>query len=498
MRSSWILVCAGINLILAQYWTMKEYLLVMTSSEVSILIAASVFIASGSFGYWLAPAGASPWVPRLAVGVFALHLAMPWMIKALTSVFFHYDVPHLTFWLAGFGLVVMAPLYTVILPMLVEARECISGTAGAHALVRCYGFELFGALLGIGVILVVGRSSHVWLLVIYFAVLAVLIGLLFDRPRAALVCLPVALSYGLLYEPLDRFAAQDLYRIREQDASLQLLDSAQSLYNRIDIATTDDGGLRLFMNGREYFNPTDLEIFNRYLSGLPSELMPGSRVLIIGTGSMSSVYHASRHAASVESVEIDEQVVRLTRNRFRAFNHLDHVHNWTLHIDDAKHFLGSTAQQYDLIVVDLVPPVYVQTALLFSKEFYELAKRRLSPTGVLSIYTGHLLDKASMADTLYSPIATIEAVFPEYLVVSSRAGKNGFVYASSKLPFGRDDVARLLVESTRMGGETVLTREEVRPLLAGTKVTSMDDLGIVMEWAPSPYREPLSRLGNRP
>ncbi len=497
-RQPWVLVCAGMNLILAQYWIIREYQLVFASSEMSVLLAVISFLASCSLGYLLAPKRLERFFPWLCLLLFLLHLILPWMLKEVAAIYYRRELPHITPTLMGAGILLVAPLYTILLPFFVGIRERVEGRTTGEAVTRCYGLELCGALAGIVAVLTAGRTDILPLLTLYFLNFSLILAYAFGSKNILYLAIPTSLLFGLLYIPLERAASEDFYRSREFDPSIRLLATAQSLYNRIDVLQNSLGEKLLLLNGREYFNPTDLEVFNRYLSGVPSELMSGSRVLIVGTGSMSSVYHVSRHAASVESVEIDEQVVRLAREWFGAFNHLDHVKNWTLHIDDAKHFLGSTAQQYDLIIVDLVPPVYVQTALLFSKEFYELAKRRLSPTGVLSIYTGHLVDKVSMAGIQYSPIATIEAVFPEYLVVSSQASENGFVYASSKLPFGRDDVAHLLVASTRMGGETVLTREEVRPLLAGTKVTSMDDLGIVMEWAPFSYREPFSRLGNRP
>ncbi len=498
VRQSWVLVCAGMNLILAQYWMVREYQLAFASSEIALLLAVVSFFASCSLGYLHAPKRLGRFFPWLCLLLFLLHLFLPWMFKEVAAIFYRRALPHITPALMGMGILLVAPLYTVLLPLFVRAREQVEGRITGEAVTRCYGLELCGALTGIVVILTAGRAGILPLLIFYFLNFSFILAYVFGSRNILYLTIPVSLLYGLLYIPLERAASEDFYRSREFDPNIRLLATAQSLYNRIDVLQKPLGEKLLLLNGREYFNPTDLEVFNRYLSGLPSDLMPGSRVLIVGAGSMSSVYHASRHAASVESVELDEQVVRLAREQFRAFNRLDHVRNWTLHIDDAKHFLGATAQQYDLIIVDLVPPVYVQTALLFSKEFYELAKRRLSPTGVLSIYTGHMVDRTSMAAPLYSPIATIEAVFPEYLVVSSQAAENGFVYASSKLPFGRDEVARLLVAPTLKDGETVLTREEVRPLLAGSKATSMDDLGIVMEWAPSSYREPLLRSGDKP
>jgi spermidine synthase len=53
-------------------------------------------------------------------------------------------------------------------------------------------------------------------------------------------------------------------------------------------------------------------------------------------------------------------------------------------IDDGRRFLESATGLFDVIIVDPPPPVNAaSSSLLYSTEFYELAKRRLAPGGVL-------------------------------------------------------------------------------------------------------------------
>lgn len=488
-----ILVAAGVNLILAQYWTMKEYLLVLASSEVTILLVTCGFFASCSLGYLLASHRLRRYVVWASLPLAALQLAFPWFLKELAALFYRGAVPHITPVLLGFGVLIIAPLYTVLLPYMIEAREQQGPDRPASAVAVCYGLELCGALLGIAFILMVGRRHFLPLLVLYFLNLGLILAYLYDSKRLLYGAIPIALCYGVVYPPLDRAATEDFYRSRGYP-SIRLVESAQSLYNRIDVLQDGDGKL-LLMNGREYFNPGDLEAFNQYVAGIPSALMPGSRVLIVGTGSLSSVYHASRTATSIDSVEIDPHVVELAKRHFSPYNHLEEVRNWRLHIDDAKHFLGSSNQIYDLIILDMVPPVYVQTALLFTREFYELAKAHLAPQGVLSIYTGSWFDAASLSQLEQSTEKTIDAVFPEYLVVNSRAAGMAFVYASSHLPFGKPDVLRLLGTVGTDDQDQVLDATEARLLIQDKKVVSLNNLRMVLEWSPSSYRTLASGLG---
>lgn len=494
-RQPWILVCAGMNLILAQYWIMREYQLVFASSEVSVLLAAVSFFASCSLGYLLAPKRLERFFPWLCLLLFLLHLLLPWVFKEVAAIFYRWELPHITPTLMGLGMFLVAPLYTTLLPFFVGAREEAEGRITGEAVTRCYGLELCGALAGIVAVLTAGRIGILPLLVLYFLNFSLILAYVFGSRRVLYLALPVSLLYGVLYLPLERAASEDFYRSRDVEPSLHLLATTQSLYNRIDVLQKPSGEKLLLLNGREYFNPTDLEAFNRYLAGIPSQLMPGSKVLIVGTGSLSSVYHASRSAATVESVEIDEQVVGLTRDLFREYNHLETVKNWRLHIDDAKHFLGSTEERYDLIAIDMVPPVYIQTALLFSREFYELAKQRLTPGGVLSIYTGGWFGEVDLKLDGYSPVKTIDEVFPEYLVVNSREAGMAFVYASPHMPFGKRELLRLLEESGTSEQDEVFEPSEARSLITHNRASSMEDLRIVLEWAPTGYRDFVSFFG---
>lgn len=482
----WVLLCAGMNLLLAQYWTMKEYLLVLASSEVTIVLVTCAFFASCSLGFLLASPSLVRAVSWLVLPLALIQLAFPWLLKELAALFYRVELPHVTAALLAVGVLCIAPLYTILLPLLVAAREADHEPSRGDALSVCYGVELAGALVGILLILTIGRRHFVPLLVLYFLNVSVILAYIYGSKWVLVGAVPVALSYGVISHALDRPATEAFYRSRGYPADCRLIDTAQSLYNRIDVLQDGSEDRLLVMNGRQYFNPDELEAFNRYVAGLPSELMPGSRVLIVGTGSLSSVYHASRWAARVESVEIDERVAEMGRKHFRRYHHLDEVSGWTLHIDDAKHFLASSAEVYDLIIVDMVPPVYVQTALLFTREFYELARARLSARGVLSVYTGSWFGSESSTRPEVSTIKTIDAVFPEYLVVNSRTAGMAFVYAARELPFGKDALRRLLAAEGAQRDQ-LFDATEARPFLEGKQISSVSNLRMVLEWSPSSY-----------
>src|SRR5271165_5402389 len=73
-------------------------------------------------------------------------------------------------------------------------------------------------------------------------------------------------------------------------------------------------------------------------------------------------------------------------------------------IDDGRRYLERTPQQYDAIIIDPPPPVPAAgSSLLYSRDFYEVAKQRLRPGGILQQWLppeGDAEDQAAIARAL--------------------------------------------------------------------------------------------------
>jgi spermidine synthase len=73
-------------------------------------------------------------------------------------------------------------------------------------------------------------------------------------------------------------------------------------------------------------------------------------------------------------------------------------------IDDGRRYLERTPQQYDLITIDPPPPVEAAgSSMLYSKEFYAAARKRLRPGGILAQWLpgGDDEDYAAVARSLH-------------------------------------------------------------------------------------------------
>jgi spermidine synthase len=137
---------------------------------------------------------------------------------------------------------------------------------------------------------------------------------------------------------------------------------------------------------------------------------PAGRLFVLGNaaGTISSAYARAWPRTAVDGVEIDPLVTSVGRRFF----HLASNPRLTVHDDDARVFLERTRTRADAIVVDAYRQPYVPFYLA-TREFFELARRRLAPGGVVAINVGTPPDETAVVARI---AATMRAVFPSVQV----------------------------------------------------------------------------------
>jgi predicted membrane-bound spermidine synthase len=96
-------------------------------------------------------------------------------------------------------------------------------------------------------------------------------------------------------------------------------------------------------------------------------------------------------------------------------------------IDDGRRYLNRTQDKFDVIVTDPPPPVQAAgSSLLYSEEFYEVAKRHLRPNGILQAWFPGGSDKTGQA-----VLRSLRNVFPYHRCFGSPFDPGILILASA-------------------------------------------------------------------
>jgi spermidine synthase len=173
--------------------------------------------------------------------------------------------------------------------------------------------------------------------------------------------------------------------------------------------------------------PQDMRL-QRMLGHLTTLIPPqAKKVLVIGCGA-----GVTAGAVSVDPVvehetiaEIEPLVPKVVSTYFAEHN-FDVVRNPKVHvrIDDARHFVETTREKFDAITSDPLDPWVKGAAMLYTVEFFQMAKDHLNDGGVVTLFVQ--LYESNM-EAVKSEIGTFLEVFP-----------NGSVWANTNEGKGYD------------------------------------------------------------
>ena len=149
-------------------------------------------------------------------------------------------------------------------------------------------------------------------------------------------------------------------------------------------------------------------------------------VMVIGCGAGVTAGAVSIDPAVEELTIVEiEPLVPEVVSRFFSTHNFSVVENpkTRVVIDDARHFLLTTDQTFDAITSDPFDPWVKGAANLYTQEFWEVAKDRLNPGGVITVFV-QLYE--SNLEAVKSEVATFLSVFPHGMVFANLSYGQGY------------------------------------------------------------------------
>jgi len=358
-------------------------------------------------------------------------LLMLLLIPGVLIFFLPFVYPTLNEWIAGFDFgnrlnpliasaiyflppgVFLGTVSPYAIRLAATTLQSVGSTAGTLYAVSTCG-SIFGTLLtAFYLIPVMGVRNIIHALGITLACLSLLVVPLVRLRSFAVGRAVTALSViGSMALPWPSVAWARIKSLLEKD----------TFYHRIRIEEDEEARYMYFdrtlQSAMNLNDPTALRlIYSRYTSLAFAFRPEAKRMLLIGLGGGSIPKKLQKEFPSLEIdvVEIDPEVIQMAKNHFNVRE----SRTLRLHAQDGRLFLNRTSIQYDIIMID----AYYKDAIPFhlaTKEFFELAQRKLTPNGInlISAVTG---PSGRIARAF---IKTQRPLFPQIYVFAARRPDN--------------------------------------------------------------------------
>jgi len=217
-------------------------------------------------------------------------------------------------------------------------------------------------------------------------------------------------------------------RLPISSPSSEVLYTAEGINSSVAITKWSDGAVEVDVNGHveATTEPYDMKL-QRMVGHLPALIHSNPKsVLGIGFGAGVSAGTFTRYPG-IEHITVCEiePIIPPTSTRYFYKYDYDVLHNPRTRIvyDDARHYLMTTKDMYDIIASDPLDVFVKGTAALYSKEYFEAVKRHLNPGGMFSLYVPLY---ESDERTVRSELATFFEAFPNATVWANTINGQGY------------------------------------------------------------------------
>jgi spermidine synthase len=208
----------------------------------------------------------------------------------------------------------------------------------------------------------------------------------------------------------------------------EILYTGEGMNSSMAVSRLANGDLNYHNAGKVQASSEPQDMRLQRMLGHLTTLVPANpgNVLVIGCGAgvTAGAVSINPMVKNVTIAEIEPLVPKFVAEHFGEHNyHVVKNPKVAVRIDDARHFLLTTDETYDAITSDPFDPWVKGAATLYTKEFFQLAKRHLKPGGVITVFV-QLYESGMPA--VKSEVATFLEVFPNGIVWGNTHNGGGY------------------------------------------------------------------------
>jgi spermidine synthase len=222
-----------------------------------------------------------------------------------------------------------------------------------------------------------------------------------------------------------------------------LVSGRDTRYGKLQVIKTGEQ-VSLYSNSLLFYSHPNLAAAEESVHFALLQNPEARRALLIGGGAGGSLGEMLKYPRlEVDYVELDPEIVRISREYLdeAGKNALgdSRVH---LFNEDGRAFLQKSSASYDVIILNLPEPASAQVNRFYTKEFFRVARERLTPDGIFSFSLASSENYISppLQQLLSSLYFTLAAVFPEVKAVPG--DRNVFLASTGTLTIDAEELSR--------------------------------------------------------
>lgn len=390
-------------------WVRPRFALGWSQMLAAAAVAWTAFMLARSLPYW-------PVNPLLSTN--------PWftfqidLVRCIWAIF-----PATFLWGASFPLALAAVAPSEADSARIVGRVYAANTAGAIA-----GALLFTLVL----IPAIGTRDCQRLLIVLATVSALIVLLPMVRNAKGVVAvvagMGAAVFLAVTVAPVPGALIAYGRRIEVSAKNSEILYTGEGMNASIAISRWSDGAVQFHVSGKVEAStePYDMRL-QRMLGHMPALFHPQPKsALVVGFGAGVTAGSLTLYPELQRLVICEmEPLVPPVATRYFGKENYNVMNDGRTEIvyDDARHFILTTPEKFDIITSDPIHPWVKGSATLYSKEYFELVKAHLNRGGIVTQWVP--LYESDTA-TVKSEVATFFDVFPDGTIWGNENAGGGY------------------------------------------------------------------------
>ena len=173
----------------------------------------------------------------------------------------------------------------------------------------------------------------------------------------------------------------------QKNSNPKIIYHNDGVAHTIDIVESDEGNIIMMVNGNIEADTTYIQrrhfILKAHLPILLHEKVDEVAVVGLGLGITLQSLLNNPLVKNVSLIELSPEMIKAHQQNPKISNNVLENPKLKIIVDDARNYMNMSKQKFDVITADPIHPRITGVGYLYTKEYYEILKRKLKNDGIV-------------------------------------------------------------------------------------------------------------------